>query len=101
MISTLFAGMPPDAILAPLRGRPGVAGERRPERRGTDTALGFVSSRRLVDSAQVRHSALRDTGSPNIDPSFHALAAHLLQQFVDERAPEHVEKTGSNPSIDP
>jgi hypothetical protein len=37
----------------------------------------------------------------NIDPSFHALAAHLLQQSVDERAPEHVEKAGSNPSIDP
>ena len=29
-----------------------------------------------------------------------ALAAHLLQQSVDERAPEHVEKTASNPSID-
>ena len=34
-------------------------------------------------------------------PSFYALAAHLLQQFVDERASEHVEKVGSNPSIDP
>ena len=32
--------------------------------------------------------------------SFYALAAHLLQQFVDERASEHVEKTGSNPSMD-
>ena len=29
------------------------------------------------------------------------LAAHLLQQVVDERASEHVEKTGSNPSIGP
>ena len=29
------------------------------------------------------------------------LAAHLLQHAVDERASEHVEKTGSNPSIDP
>ena len=28
------------------------------------------------------------------------LAAHLWQQVVDERAPEHVEKTGSNPTID-
>ena len=33
-------------------------------------------------------------------PSFYALVAHLLQQFVDERASEHVEKTGSNPSMD-
>jgi hypothetical protein len=30
-----------------------------------------------------------------------ALASHLLQQVVDERAPEHVEKTGSKPSMDP
>ena len=29
------------------------------------------------------------------------LAAHLLQQIVDERASEHVEKVGSNPSIGP
>jgi hypothetical protein len=29
------------------------------------------------------------------------LAAHLLQQVVDERASEQVEKVGSNPSIDP
>ena len=28
-----------------------------------------------------------------------ALASHLLQQVVDERAPEHVEKTGSKPSM--
>jgi len=28
------------------------------------------------------------------------LAAHLLQQFVDERAPEHVEETGLKPTID-
>jgi len=28
------------------------------------------------------------------------LAAHLWQQVVDERAPEHVEKVGSNPSMD-
>ena len=27
------------------------------------------------------------------------LAAHLLQQFVDERAPEHVEETGLKPTI--
>jgi hypothetical protein len=33
-------------------------------------------------------------------PSFCALAAHLLQQFVDERASEHVEKVGSKPSMD-
>ena len=33
-------------------------------------------------------------------PSFDALAAHLLQQFVDERASEQVEKIGSNPSMD-
>ena len=33
-------------------------------------------------------------------PSFYALVAHLLQQFVDERASEHVEKTGSNPAMD-
>ena len=30
-----------------------------------------------------------------------ALAAHLLQQVVDERASEHVENIGSNPSFDP
>jgi hypothetical protein len=53
-----------------------------------------------VGPAPVRHSALRDTGSANIDPSFYPLAAHLLQQFVDERASEHVEKVGSNPSMD-
>ena len=29
------------------------------------------------------------------------LASHLLQHAVDERASEHVEKVGSNPSIDP
>jgi hypothetical protein len=40
-------------------------------------------------------------GSSNIDPSIKRLAAHLLQQSVDERAPEHVEKTGSKPSIEP
>ena len=40
------------------------------------------------------------SGSPNIDPSFYTLVAHLLQQFVDERASEHVEKVGSNLSID-
>jgi len=40
------------------------------------------------------------SGSPNIDPSFYALVAHLLQQFVDERASEHVEKVGSKPSMD-
>jgi len=28
------------------------------------------------------------------------LAAHLLQQFVDERASEHVEKIGLKPSMD-
>ena len=28
------------------------------------------------------------------------LAVHLWQQVVDERAPEHVEKVGSNPSMD-
>ena len=39
-------------------------------------------------------------GSAKIDPSFNALAAHLLQQFVDERASEHVEKVGSKPSMD-
>ena len=33
-------------------------------------------------------------------PSFYALAAHLLQQFVDERASEQVEKIGSKPSMD-
>ena len=32
--------------------------------------------------------------------SFYALAAHLLQQFVDERASEQVEKIGSKPSMD-
>jgi hypothetical protein len=30
-----------------------------------------------------------------------ALTAHLLQQVVDERASEHVEKTAPSPSIDP
>ena len=33
-------------------------------------------------------------------PSFYTLVAHLLQQFVDERASEHVEKTGLKPSMD-
>ena len=33
-------------------------------------------------------------------PSFYTLVAHLLQQFVDERASEHVEKVGSDPSMD-
>ena len=28
------------------------------------------------------------------------LAAHLWQQVVDERASEHVEKVGSNPTMD-
>ena len=28
------------------------------------------------------------------------LAAHLLQKVVDERASEHVEKVGSNPTMD-
>ena len=28
------------------------------------------------------------------------LAAHLWQQVVDERAPEHVEETGLKPTID-
>ena len=32
--------------------------------------------------------------------SFYALVAHLLQQFVDERASEQVEKIGSKPSMD-
>ena len=36
-----------------------------------------------------------------IDHANMCLAVHLLQQSVDERAPEHVEKTGSKPSIEP
>ena len=67
---------------------------------GTDSAVDRLPSVIFVGPAPVRPSALRSTGSPNINPSFCSLAAHLLQQFVDERASEHVEKTGSNPSMD-
>jgi hypothetical protein len=75
-------------------------GGGRADRRGTDRALDLSLIRSLVGFAPVRHSGLRSTGSTKIDPSFNALAAHLLQQFVDERASEHVEKVGSNPSMD-
>ena len=40
-------------------------------------------------------------GQIKYDPLTFVLAAHLLRQVVDERASEHFEKTGSNPSIDP
>ena len=39
------------------------------------------------------------SGHAKYDPVTVVLAAHLLQQSVDERAPEHVEKTASTYSI--
>ena len=55
----------------------------------------------LITFAPLRTSSLVLSGPLNIDPSIWSLAAHLLQQSVDERAPECVEKTGSKPSIEP
>ena len=43
---------------------------------------------------------LTELGQRRSTSSFYALVAHLLQQFVDERASEQVEKIGSNPSMD-
>ena len=67
---------------------------------GTDSAIDRSAHVLSIGLAKVRHSPVGSSGSPNSDPSFYALVAHLLQQFVDERASEHVEKVGSNPSMD-
>jgi len=67
---------------------------------GTDSAIDRWLYVLSIGPAKVRHSPVGSSGSPNIDPSFYALVAHLLQQFVDERASEHVEKVGSKPSMD-
>ena len=90
----------PLAIFRRPRGRPGAPEGVRAELCGTDRALALFTSRASIGSAPIRRTPLRDTGPPNIGPSIKRLAAHLLQQSVDERAPEHVEKTASNPSID-
>ena len=81
------------------RGRSGAPGGGRAELCGTDRALALFTSRASIGSAPIRKTPLRDTGPPTIGPSIQRLAAHLLQQSVDERAPEHVEKTASNASI--
>jgi predicted RNA-binding protein len=77
------------------------------ETRRIPTAIGAVRSKRRLASNMAQRQRRTPASdrkkvfeSPNIDPSFYALVAHLLQQFVDERASEHVEKTGSNPSMD-
>ena len=53
----------------------------------------------LITFAPLRTSSLVLSGPLNIDPSIKRLAVHLLQQSVDERAPEHVEKTAPKHSI--
>ena len=45
--------------------------------------------------ATLMHIPMRLSYTPNLAPK-----RGVLQQFVDERASEHVEKTGSNPSMD-
>ena len=89
----------PVAIQRRSRGRPGAPEGGRAELCGTDRALALFTSRTSIGSAPIRRTTLRDTGPPNIGPSIKRLAAHLLQQSVDERAPEHVEKTASTYSI--
>ena len=50
---------------------------------GTDSAIDRWLHALSIGPAKVRHSPVGSSGSPNIDPSFYALVAHLLQQFVD------------------
>ena len=81
------------------RGRPAAPEGGRADRRGIDCALALLTSRTFVDIAPTSRTALRSTGPLKYGPSIERLAAHLLQQSVDERSPEHVEKTASNASI--
>ena len=61
--------------------------------------MGLLKPCQLITFAPLRTSYLVLSGPLNIAPSIKRLAVHLLQQSVDERAPEHVEKTGSKHSI--
>ena len=89
----------PVAIQRRSRGRPGAPRDGRADRRGIDCALALLTSRTFVDTASIGRTALRSTGPLKYGPSIKRLAAPLLQQSVDERAPEHVEKTASTYSI--
>ena len=61
--------------------------------------MGLLKPCQLITFAPLRTSYLVLSGPLNIDPSIKRLAAHLLQQLVDERAPERVEKSASKHSI--
>ena len=100
-ISTLFTGTPENSQIRMDLGGHTIAEICRAEPGGTDGALGLVKLVELALLVPHRMDSLRISGSSKSDPSFYALPAHLLQQVVDARAPEHVEKTGSKPSIDP
>ena len=72
--------------------------ERKSAGRTSPSICSLAAPSSLPHSTAVLHWAA--LGQRRSTPSFYALAAHLLQQFVDERASEHVEKIGSNPSMD-
>ena len=70
------------------------------ERSGTDSSIYLITSRppNVLFSQIVSSLGLSRTSNFPIVETF--IVEHLLQQMVDESAPQPAQRTASNPSID-